>query len=280
VDETRGWAIIEAYPEALEYDGKPGGDRQSGKALYQGYNAFSWLMVAEETGRGKQHIKKWVELAKRVGPREEDFADFEIKEREAIPAKFLQAISGGKKREDSEPLEPIEGKYNVIVIDPPWAYGTDYDSESRRVASPYPEKSTTELMEFDLPAAPDCALWLWTTHRFIWDAKLLMDTWGFEYKLTVPWDKEKMGMGVWLRCQTEFVLLGIKGKPPWKLTNERDIIREARREHSRKPDSFYEMVEKINGTATEETHADIFARTKRKGWYSYGNEVEKFGDDE
>ncbi|NCO67599.1 MAG: hypothetical protein COY75_08810 [Nitrospirae bacterium CG_4_10_14_0_8_um_filter_41_23] len=163
-----------------------------------------------------------------------------------------------------------EGSYEVIVIDPPWPYGTEYDKDARRVASPYPELSLEELARMKLPSADNCVLWLWTTHKFIWDAKRLMDLWGFEYKLILVWNKGKMGMGRWLRCQTEFALLGIKGQPKWNLTNERDIITSARQEHSTKPDAFYEMVKKL---CPAKSRIDIFARKKRQGCDSYGNEI-------
>ena len=77
--------------------------------------------------------------------------------------------------QDSVPV----GQYQLIVIDPPWAYGTEYDSVSRRVASPYPELSQEELKKINIPAADYSVLWLWTTHRFIWDAKELLEHWGF-----------------------------------------------------------------------------------------------------
>ena len=71
--------------------------------------------------------------------------------------------------------------------------------------------------------------------------------------------------------QTEFCLLGIKGNPIWNLTNERDIITEARREHSRKPDAFYEMVNKL----CFGRKVDMFSRGKRNGYEQYGNEPNK-----
>jgi N6-adenosine-specific RNA methylase IME4 len=115
-------------------------------------------------------------------------------------------------------------------------------------------------------------LFLWTTHAFIFDAKALLDAWGFEYKATGVWDKGKMGMGHWLRMQCEFFLVGIKGKPIWNNTKWRDIIRENRREHSRKPEAFYEMVEDI----TVGRRLDYFSREKRLGWEVVGNDTEKF----
>ena len=80
-------------------------------------------------------------------------------------------------------------------------------------------------------------------------------------------------MGAWLRMQSEFCLLGIKGKPKWNLTNERDIISETRREHSRKPDGFYKMIEKLTPA---KDRIDMFGREKREGWTTWGNETEKF----
>ena len=170
------------------------------------------------------------------------------------------------------PILPT-GEYNLIVIDPPWAYGTEYSSSSRRVASPYPELSQEELLKLKIPASKNSVLWLWTTHKFIWEAKELLETWGFEYKAILTWNKEKLGMGSWLRMQTEFCLLGIKGKPQWNLTNERDIITEVRREHSRKPDNFYSMIEKL---CPSKNKLDIFGREGRDGWTIFGNEINKF----
>ena len=178
-----------------------------------------------------------------------------------------------EQKQISEPLEPTKGKYQVIVIDPPWNYGTEYNADTRRVASPYPEIPTEELKKFVIPADENSIIWLWTTHKFLPDALELLKVWGFEYKLTMVWNKEKMGMGVWLRCQAEFCLLGIKGKPQWNLTNERDVLSIAREEHSRKPDEFYVMVDKLCPVIKK---IDIFSREKREGWSQYGNETNKF----
>ena len=99
-----------------------------------------------------------------------------------------------------------------------------------------------------------------------------MDKWGFEYKANLVWDKEKIGMGAWLRMQCEFCLVGIKGKPIWNNTKWRDIIREPRREHSRKPEIFYTMIEEI----TVGRKLNFFSREEKEGWTSYGNDTEKF----
>lgn len=166
-----------------------------------------------------------------------------------------------------------QGVFGVIVIDPPWDYAhNNFHPDGRRVASPYPSMTQPELLQLRLPAAADCVLFLWTTHGFIFEAKELLDSWGFTYKATLVWDKEKMGMGSWLRMQCEFCLVAIKGKPLVSNTKYRDIIREARREHSRKPEAFYQLVEAI----TAGKRLDFFSREKRDGWVSYGVDAEKF----
>lgn len=172
-----------------------------------------------------------------------------------------------KQKEEIEELAPLKDRYDVIVIDPPWPYGRKYDPEGSRSANPYPEMSIEELRKIDLHSDDDCVLFLWTTHQFIWEAKELMNKWGFEYKAILVWDKEKMGMGNWLRMQCEFCLIGIKGKPIWDAKDIRDIIREPRTKHSTKPESFYSMIDK-NFVGKK---LDYFNNgRKRKDWDSYG----------
>jgi N6-adenosine-specific RNA methylase IME4 len=179
-----------------------------------------------------------------------------------------------KQKQDIEQgvIELPKGKYEVIAVDPPWNYGREYDPNGSRVANPYPEMTQNQLKEIELPSTEDAVLFLWTTHQFIFDAKELLEHWGFTYKATMVWDKEKIGMGAWLRMQCEFCLVGIKGKPIWNNTTWRDIIREPRREHSRKPDAFYSMVEDV----TVGRRLEYFSREQREKWSTYGNETGKF----
>ncbi|GAG50014.1 unnamed protein product, partial [marine sediment metagenome] len=129
----------------------------------------------------------------------------------AIKENKREAKIEAQKQEIQNGLEQPTGFFDIIVIDPPWQYDRKYDADGGRVSSPYPEMSFEELKQIELPSKNDCILWLWTTHQWIWDAKQLLDHWGFEYKNILTWDKEKMGIGKWLRLQCEFCLLGIKG---------------------------------------------------------------------
>jgi N6-adenosine-specific RNA methylase IME4 len=169
-------------------------------------------------------------------------------------------------------LPELKGLFDVISVDPPWPYGRAYDPDGSRVANPYPEMSIDEIKSTELPFKDDAICFLWTTHAFLPSSFDILKHWGFEYKATLVWNKEKIGMGAWFRMQCEFCLVGIKGKPYWNNTTFRDIINEARREHSRKPDSFFEMIEKI----TLGRRLEYFSREQRNGWETYGNDTKKF----
>lgn len=194
--------------------------------------------------------------------------------------KLLESLEPKSSLESrlAQPLLPLpDGKFRIIVADPPWPYGTVYDPESRRVANPYPELSIDELkaMKVGERASEDAFLWLWTTNSFLRDAFDICEFWGFSPKTVLTWDKVVMGIGAWLRGRTEHCILATVGAPTINLTNETTLLVEKRRQHSRKPEKFYAMVEKMC-PANDGERLDIFTRTKRPGWVAFGNEKEKF----
>ena len=205
------------------------------------------------------------------------FGEYETKE--DIPTKhdILKRIKETKrkqkidmqKEEIRKGLTKPSGLFDIIVVDPPWTFDggeNSYDADGRRGTATYPTMSYDEIKNIDIPSKDDCILWLWTTHKDIWMAKEILEHWGFQYKGILVWNKQKMGIGSWLRFQCEFCLLGVKGKPLWEHKDIRDIIYEERREHSRKPDCFYQMIdEKFIGLKL-----DYFGRTDRDGWCVYG----------
>jgi len=213
-------------------------------------------------------------ITEEVDLREEVMDEIEAKNDVITPHKVASGIKKKRKEEEIKKqkdkiiageISLPKGLFDIIVIDPPWKYGREYDPDSSRVASPYPEMSFDELSRMTLSSDNDCILWLWTTHQFIWEAKELMKIWEFDYKRIMLWDKEKMGIGYWLRMQCEFCLLGIKGKPLWDIKDLRDIIRYPRGNHSAKPDSFYEMIN-TKFVSKSKYKADYFGRKEREGW--------------
>jgi N6-adenosine-specific RNA methylase IME4 len=202
----------------------------------------------------------------------------EIKKEEK-KAERDQRIEETKQKIEQENLIQPDKKYHVIAIDPPWAYSEkggfdseNYDSVSNRGAVDYPTMTINQIKEIELPAAENCVLFLWTTHAFLEDSFLLVRQWGFQYKATLVWDKVKMGIGRTVRMQLEFCLLAIKGNPIIQGSSERDLIVESRREHSRKPEAFYEMVERM----CIGNKLDFFSRQNRSNWDHYGADKGKF----
>jgi len=202
----------------------------------------------------------------------------EIKKEEK-KAERDQRIEETKQKIEQENLIQPDKKYHVIAIDPPWAYSEkggfdseNYDSVSNRGAVDYPTMSINQIKGIELPAAENCVLFLWTTHAFLEDSFSLVRQWGFQYKATLVWDKVKMGIGRTVRMQLEFCLLAVKGNPIIQGSSERDLIVESRREHSRKPEAFYEMVERM----CIGNKLDYFSRQNRANWDHYGADQGKF----
>lgn len=248
--------------------------------------------LAKRIGTGEQTASRILTLNKRIAQAIEEEKPIAGRKPEELKAQLIsgnvsinEAYQAVKKEERQQliqkQVEEIEqgniekptGLFDVISIDPPWNYGTSFDAAGRRVANPYPEMSQEQLKNLEIPAKENCVMFLWTTQKFIWDAKELLDAWGFTYRAMLVWDKEKIGMGDFIRMQCEFCLIGIKGKPVFRDEHGiRDIIREPRREHSRKPDAFYQLVNSL----CVGDKLDFFSREHREGWSCYGNDTEKF----
>jgi len=184
-----------------------------------------------------------------------------------------EKIESQKEALEKENIKIPEGNFDVIVIDPPWQYGTKYSPESPmgRVANPYPEMNQTELIKLQIPSKGDCIIWLWTTNAFMKDAYELLEEWGFVPKTILTWNKVNMGVGYWLRNVTEHCILAVKGSPIWQNKKYSTLITEKRTSHSTKPKAFYEMVDEI----CVGRKLDFFARKKRKGWQVFGDEVKE-----
>lgn len=177
-------------------------------------------------------------------------------------------------RIESEPVPLPTGPFRVIVADPPWAYEKRKDDGSHRAALTYPTMTTAEICALPMAerAHEDCVLWLWTTNAFMRDAFQVLDAWGFAEKTILTWAKDRMGTGDWLRGKTEHCILAVRGAPHVNLTNQTTLLAAPLRDHSRKPDEFYALVE----TLCPGSKLEVFARQQRPGWVAWGAESEKF----
>ena len=168
-------------------------------------------------------------------------------------------------------------KYETILADPPWQMDfVKLKMRPNQVAMPYPMMTTKEICELGIDLRPyldeKCNLFLWTTHTYLPDAFKVLSEWGFKYHCCLTWDKTN-GRPCWgFKRKTEFVLYGYRGGIT---VNQRGtfiptLFSEPLTVHSRKPQIFYEILEKN----TPEPRLELFARNKRDGWDCWGNEVE------
>jgi N6-adenosine-specific RNA methylase IME4 len=117
---------------------------------------------------------------------------------------------------------------------------------------------------------PDAALFLWVTVPCLFQARDVIEAWGFEYKSNYVWDKLKTGLGFWNRNQHEHLLIATRGNFPAPRPGDCPVIQSLRREHSRKPDETYELIERMY---PELPKIELFARGMRKGWAAWGNQA-------
>jgi N6-adenosine-specific RNA methylase IME4 len=178
-------------------------------------------------------------------------------------------VKGIEERAKIENTKPPAGKYQVIVIDPPWQYDNRQNDPTHRAASPYQMMSIDDIKKLPIPAADDSILWLWTTNTFLPDAFQILTTWGFTYRTCLTWGKDFIGLGDWLAGQTEHCLLATKGNYRVSRLNESTLLTAPKTHHSEKPDKFYEMV--IN--LCPGTRIDMFARKDHNGFTAWGAET-------
>jgi N6-adenosine-specific RNA methylase IME4 len=123
-------------------------------------------------------------------------------------------------------------------------------------------------------AIPDAVLFLWTTVPHLQEAFRVLAAWGFEYRSNIVWVKDKIGLGYWVRNQHELLLIGARGnmRSPAEEARPPSVIYAPRREHSRKPDEAYELIERMYPTLPK---IELFARVEsRPGWSAWGNEAQ------
>lgn len=170
-------------------------------------------------------------------------------------------------------LPVSERKYGVLYVDPPWRY-EHCASESRAIENHYPTLTYEELVEMDTGALclDDAVLFLWATAPKLSEALSVMNSWGFSYRTSAVWNKERVGMGYYFRIQHELLLVGVRGEPgtPEPSARPASIISESRGEHSAKPERVYEIIEAMYPAAPK---LELFARGEaRTGWDTWGNQ--------
>jgi len=171
--------------------------------------------------------------------------------------------------------------YSTILADPPWQFQNRTGKmapEHKRLLR-YPTMEIKEIM--DLPvhkfSAARSHLYLWVPNALLNEGLRVMEAWGFTYKSNIIWYKirkdggpDGRGVGFYFRNVTEMVLFGVRGSMRTLQPGRRQVnlLSTQKREHSRKPDEIYDIIERCSPGP----YIELFARFRREGWDQWGNE--------
>jgi len=175
----------------------------------------------------------------------------------------------------------VPGKYATILADPPWRFQNRTGKmapEHQRLLR-YPTLNLDEICQIPVQraAADQSHLYLWVPNALLAEGLEVMRRWGFTYKSNIVWYKVRKdggpdgrGVGFYFRNVTELVLFGVRGSMRTLEAGRRQVnlISTQKREHSRKPDEIFDVIE----SCSPGPYLELFARFRRPGWDQWGNE--------
>lgn len=174
-------------------------------------------------------------------------------------------------------------RFGTILADPPW----QFQNRTGKIAPEYRRLCRYDTMSLDdicyLPvsaiAAETSHLYLWVPNALLPDGLRVMEAWGFVYKSNLVWHKirkdggsDGRGVGFYFRNVTEIILFGVRGKNARTFSPARsqvNVLQTRKREHSRKPDEQYGIIE----ACSPGPYAELFARGERSNWTVWGNQA-------
>jgi N6-adenosine-specific RNA methylase IME4 len=170
---------------------------------------------------------------------------------------------------------PTDRTYPIILADPPWRYEVaPYGLHGFEGEEHYPTMALDEICALPVGdlASPDALLFLWVPAPILAQGLEVIRAWDFEYRTGLVWDKMSSIPGRYVRQQHEHLLIARRGEFPMPLERDRppSIISAPRRQHSRKPDEAYAIIERMY---PELPKIELFARNAREGWSQWGNQA-------
>ncbi len=173
--------------------------------------------------------------------------------------------------------------FTTVLADPPWQFinRTGKVAPEHRRLSRYGTLSVDEICALPVSefVAPTAHLYLWVPNALLPEGLRVLAAWGFQYKSNIVWHKVRKdggsdgrGVGFYFRNVTELVLFGVRGKNARTLAPGRrqvNYLCSRKREHSRKPDELYRLIEACSGGP----YLEMFARGIRPGWTAWGNQA-------
>ncbi|MGH8444597.1 MAG: MT-A70 family methyltransferase [Solimonas sp.] len=194
---------------------------------------------------------------------------------------------GSKELNASDDLRALVGqrKFKTILADPPWQFQnrTGKVAPEHKRLNRYGTMTLAEIMALPVAnAAADTAhLYLWVPNALLPEGLEVMRAWGFSYKSNLIWHKVRKdggsdgrGVGFYFRNVTEVILFGVRGKNARTLAPGRsqvNYLSSRKREHSRKPDEQYPLIE----SCSPGPYLELFARGPRPRWTIWGNQADE-----
>jgi N6-adenosine-specific RNA methylase IME4 len=177
-------------------------------------------------------------------------------------------------------------RFGAVLADPPWRFQnrTGKMAPEHRRLSRYGTMDLEQIMSLPVSSALAATshLYLWVPNALLPQGLRVMEAWGFEYKSNIVWHKirkdggpDGRGVGFYFRNVTELVLFGVRGKNARTLQAGRtqvNFLATRKREHSRKPDELYDLIE----ACSKGPYLELFARGTRPGWTAWGNQAEDY----
>jgi len=182
-----------------------------------------------------------------------------------------------------------DNKFSTILADPPWQFQnrTGKMAPEHKRLSRYPTLSLDEIKAIPVKDAltESAHLYLWVPNALLSEGLEVMKAWGFTYKTNIIWYKirkdggpDRRGVGFYFRNVTEMLFFGVRGKNVRTLQpgrTQENIIVQRKREHSRKPDEQYAIIE----SCSKGPFLEMFARGSRQNWYCWGNQADDYYPD-
>src|SRR5579883_3135248 len=176
-------------------------------------------------------------------------------------------------------------RFKTILADPPWRFqnATGKVAPGHRRLNRYGTMTLAEIMALPVADIADATshIYLWVPNALLPEGLAVLQAWGFKYKSNIVWHKirkdggsDGRGVGFYIRNVTELILFGVKGKNARTLAAGRrqvNLLATRKREHSRKPDEQYQIIE----ACSPGPFLELFARGTRKGWTTWGNQADE-----
>ncbi len=167
-------------------------------------------------------------------------------------------------------LEIAQPRFRTIMADPPWDIG---QKDGRYGAIQHYNLMTLQRIK-QLPVADlaeeNAHLYLWVINGAIREGIDVMEAWGFTYRAPLTWIKPRLGLGQYLRQQTEHLLLGTRGHAPVKFRGQGTWMYAPWQAHSHKPEEQYAVIERLS----DGPYLELFARRRQLGWFAWGDEID------